>query len=178
MGSEAFVAARRQSLGNVCVQDARRSTRVCRRLSAGPERRSTISAGFTGQSRPHFRQHHVMIAARPLMVVSSAMEPTAAQKMQRAGTVNFSVDGADATLLAFHQGDALFIPFRDATSGKDTYGAGRYVEAEALGGGRYLLDFNHAYNPYCAYNDDWRCPLPPAENWLKVAIRAGEKSFH
>ena len=88
MGSEAFVAAGRQSLGNVCVQDARRSTRVCRRLSPGPERRSTISAGFTGQSRPHFRQHHVTIAARPLMVVSSAMEPTAAQKMQRAGTVN------------------------------------------------------------------------------------------
>jgi hypothetical protein len=98
--------------------------------------------------------------------------------LQRAGTVTFSVDGTDATLLAFHQGDELFIPFRDATSGKDTYGAGRYVEAEALGGGRYLLDFNRAYNPYCAYNDDWRCPLPPAENWLKVAIRAGEKSFH
>jgi uncharacterized protein (DUF1684 family) len=98
--------------------------------------------------------------------------------LQRAGTVTFRVDGADATLLAFHQGDELFIPFRDATSGKDTYGAGRYVEAEALGGGRYLLDFNRAYNPYCAYNDDWRCPLPPAENWLQVAIRAGEKSFH
>jgi len=80
--------------------------------------------------------------------------------------------------IAFHQGDELFIPFRDATSGKDTYGAGRYVEAEPLGKGRYLLDFNRAYNPYCAYNDDWRCPLPPAENWLTVAIRAGEKSFH
>jgi uncharacterized protein (DUF1684 family) len=52
------------------------------------------------------------------------------------------------------------------------------VEAEALGNGRYLLDFNRAYNPYCAYNDDWRCPLPPTENWLTVAIRAGEKSFH
>lgn len=98
--------------------------------------------------------------------------------LQRAGTVRFSVDGTDATLVAFHQGDALFIPFRDATSGKETYGAGRYVEAEALGEGRYLLDFNRAYNPYCAYNDDWRCPLPPAENWLTVAIRAGEKSFH
>jgi uncharacterized protein (DUF1684 family) len=98
--------------------------------------------------------------------------------LQRAGTVRFSVDGTEATLIAFHQGDVLFIPFRDVTSGKDTYGAGRYVEAEPMGGGRYLLDFNRAYNPYCAYNDDWRCPLPPAENWLKVAIRAGEKSFH
>ena len=98
--------------------------------------------------------------------------------LQRAGIVRFTVDGTDTTLLAFQQGDDLFIPFRDATSGKDTYGAGRYVEAEPLGDGRYLLDFNRAYNPYCAYNDDWRCPLPPAENWLKVAIRAGEKSFH
>jgi uncharacterized protein (DUF1684 family) len=98
--------------------------------------------------------------------------------LQRAGTVRFTVDGADATLVAFQQGDDLFIPFRDATSGKDTYGAGRYVEAEPLGGGKYLLDFNRAYNPYCAYNDDWRCPLPPTENWLTVAIRAGEKSFH
>ena len=97
--------------------------------------------------------------------------------LQRAGTVRFTIDGADTSLLAFHQGDALFIPFRDATSGTDTYGAGRYVEAEALGGGRYLLDFNRAYNPYCAYNDDWRCPLPLPENWLKVAIRAGEKGF-
>jgi len=98
--------------------------------------------------------------------------------LQRAGTVRFTVDGTAATLLAYNQGDDLFIPFRDATSGKETYGAGRYLEAEPLGGGRYLLDFNRAYNPYCAYNDDWRCPLPPSENWLTVAIRAGEKSFH
>ena len=98
--------------------------------------------------------------------------------LQRAGTVRFSVDGTETTLLAFHQGDELFIPFRDATSGKDTYGAGRYVEAEALGNGRYLLDFNRAYNPYCAYNDAWRCPLPPRENWLAVPISAGELSFH
>ena len=97
--------------------------------------------------------------------------------LQRAGTVRFTVDGIEATLLAYNQGDDLFIPFRDATSGKDTYGAGRYLEAEPLGAGRYLLDFNRAYNPYCAYNDDWRCPLPPAENWLKVAIRAGERTF-
>jgi len=98
--------------------------------------------------------------------------------LQRAGTVRFTVDGTAATLLAYNQGDDLFIPFRDATSGKETYGAGRYLEAEPVGGGRYLLDFNRAYNPYCAYNDDWRCPLPPSENWLTVAIRAGEKSFH
>ena len=52
------------------------------------------------------------------------------------------------------------------------------VRVEPLGGGRFTLDFNRAYNPYCAYNDAWRCPLPPSENWLAVAIRAGELSFH
>jgi uncharacterized protein (DUF1684 family) len=100
------------------------------------------------------------------------------QHLPRAGTLRFAIDAKPIGLVAYEQGHDLFIPFRDATSGKDTYGAGRYVEAEALGGGKYLLDFNRAYNPYCAYNDDWRCPLPPAENWLTVAIRAGEKSFH
>ena len=100
------------------------------------------------------------------------------QLLARAGTVRFSVGGRDAALIAYEQGNELFIPFRDATSGTDTYGAGRYVEAHPLGGERYDLDFNSAYNPYCAYNDNWSCPLPPRENWLDVAIRAGEKSFH
>jgi uncharacterized protein len=98
--------------------------------------------------------------------------------LRRAGTVRFDVAGERVGLTAFEQGDELFIPFRDATSGNETYGAGRYVEAEALGDGRFDLDFNRAYNPYCAYNDAWRCPLPPRENWLAVPIRAGERSFH
>ena len=98
--------------------------------------------------------------------------------LPRAGTVRFDVGGERLGLTAFAQGDTLFIPFRDATSGNDTYGAGRYVEAEPLGEGRFELDFNRAYNPYCAYNDAWRCPLPPRENWLAVPIRAGEMSFH
>ncbi len=98
--------------------------------------------------------------------------------MRRAGYVSFRVGGREAKLLTYEQGHDLFIPFRDATSGKETYGAGRYVEAELVGKGRFLLDFNRAYNPYCAYNENWRCPLPPRENWLDVAIRAGEQSFH
>ena len=126
---------------------------------------------------PAFR-FEVSLEGEPGGVEEVEMSDGTTDHLQRAGTIRFSVDGTEATLLAFHQGDELFIPFRDATSGTDTYGAGRYVEAEALGKGRYLLDFNRAYNPYCAYNDDWRCPLPPAENWLTVAIRAGEKSFH
>jgi uncharacterized protein (DUF1684 family) len=70
----------------------------------------------------------------------------------------------------------LFLPFRDTTSGKETYGAGRYLDLHAHGD-EVVVDFNYAYNPNCAYNPDWNCPLPPAENWLKVPIRAGEKAF-
>ena len=100
------------------------------------------------------------------------------QHLARAGTVRFSIDGHAAALVAYEQGDELFIPFRDTTSGGETYGAGRYVEAHPIGRGRYDLDFNTAYNPYCAYNENWSCPLPPGENWLDIAIRAGEKNFH
>jgi uncharacterized protein (DUF1684 family) len=100
------------------------------------------------------------------------------QHLPRAGTLRLRIGDRDIALAAYDQGHELFIPFRDATSGGDTYGAGRYVEAHALGADRYDVDFNTAYNPYCAYNDAWSCPLPPRENWLDVPITAGEKSFH
>ena len=72
----------------------------------------------------------------------------------------------------------FFLPFVDSLAGQETYPAGRYVEVERLPNGKFQVDFNLAYNPYCAYNDQWSCPLTPAENRLKVAIRAGEKVFH
>lgn len=97
--------------------------------------------------------------------------------LERAGEVRVRIADQDVTLVAYRQHEDLFIPFRDATSGHETYGAGRYVEARAIARGRWLLDFNYAYNPYCAYNDSWRCPLPPRDNWLAVPIRAGEKTF-
>jgi len=105
------------------------------------------------------------------------MSDGSSSRLRRAGYVRFRVGERDVRLLAFEQGRDLFIPFRDGTSGKETYGAGRYVEAEPLGKRRFLLDFNRAYNPYCAYNDAWRCPLPPRENWTDVQIRAGERIF-
>ena len=74
--------------------------------------------------------------------------------------------------------DSFFLPFQDAGRGAETYGAGRYVDVEELADGRLRIDFNYAYNPYCAYNDGWSCPLPPAENRLDIAIRAGEKVYH
>jgi len=71
----------------------------------------------------------------------------------------------------------LFIPFRDATSGTETYGSGRYLDFKENTSGIYDLDFNRAYNPYCAYENSYSCPVPPAENTLSVSIRAGEKVF-
>jgi uncharacterized protein (DUF1684 family) len=101
------------------------------------------------------------------------------QHYHRIGTVHFEVEGQAAQLAIYESlehGD-LFLPFRDATSGKESYGAGRYLEPIALGNDRLLVDFNLAYNPYCAYSPDFSCPLPPIENWLKVPIRAGERNF-
>ena len=84
---------------------------------------------------------------------------------------------ADLTIFKDQRSDNLFLPFADATSGNETYGAGRYLEIEMQNEGQLLVDFNYAYNPYCAYNENWSCPLTPAENRLSVAIRAGESLF-
>jgi uncharacterized protein (DUF1684 family) len=106
--------------------------------------------------------------------------------MVRYGFFDFEIDGVRQRLYAYrsapqpghhHEDASLFVPFRDATSGKESYGAARYLDIEEDPSGEHLLDFNLAYNPYCAYSDDYVCPFPPRENWLTVAIRAGEKTF-
>ena len=102
----------------------------------------------------------------------------------RWGEFRFAVEGAEQTLQAYKadpEVDHLWVPFRDATSGESTYGAGRYLDLEAdehrTPDGEWVLDFNLAYNPYCAYSDRYECPLIPMENWLDVPIEAGEKSY-
>ena len=101
----------------------------------------------------------------------------AVQPYQKHGRFKFTVDGQEAELTIYASDYGYFLPFADALAGSETYGAGRYLEPEPLGGGKFLVDFNLAYNPYCAYNPNWSCPVPPKENRLKVAIRAGEKAF-
>ena len=96
----------------------------------------------------------------------------------RYGKFQFQVDGQTAELTIFRNQHGYFLPFVDALAGKETYPAGRYLEPEALPGERFFVDFNLAYNPYCAYNEMWSCPITPAENRLKVPIQAGEKIFH
>ena len=100
------------------------------------------------------------------------------QTYVRYGRFKFSVDGQPAELTIYASPHGFFLPFVDALAGTETYGAGRYLDPETLPNGKFLIDFNLAYNPYCAYNENWSCPLTPFENRLKVAIRAGEKTFH
>jgi hypothetical protein len=74
-------------------------------------------------------------------------------------------------------GGEFFLPFKDKTSGTETYSDGRYLYIEPISGGKVLIDFNRAYNPFCAYNEKYTCPFAPKENWLGTAIQAGEKRF-
>jgi uncharacterized protein (DUF1684 family) len=100
------------------------------------------------------------------------------QIYERFGTFKFMADEEETGLTIYRGPHGFFLPFVDSLAGRETYPAGRYLEPEPLPGGRFLVDFNVAYNPYCAYNEMWSCPITPAENRLKVAIRAGEKLFH
>jgi hypothetical protein len=100
------------------------------------------------------------------------------QRYTRYGKFKFEVDGQATELTLYASGHGFFLPFVDSLANTETYGAGRYLDPEPLPEGRLLIDFNLAYNPYCAYSDRWSCPLTPFENRLKVAIRAGEKLYH
>ncbi|MFI5286532.1 MAG: DUF1684 domain-containing protein [Candidatus Dormibacteria bacterium] len=104
---------------------------------------------------------------------------------ERAGIAHCSLGGAALSLSMFWLLDyagGFFLSFRDATSGDETYGAGRYVLDTAKGAdlgldgtGRVVVDFNFSYQPSCSYDPRWSCPLPPRENWLTIPIRAGER---
>ena len=102
------------------------------------------------------------------------------RRMQVVGTLEFTLNGQPLSLGALSPAGepirALFVPFADLTTGKETYSAGRYLDIPPTSTGLYTIDFNDAYNPTCAYNASYECPFPPASNRLKVEIRAGEKA--
>lgn len=104
------------------------------------------------------------------------------------GTLIFSINGAKNVLHVYQSlrymnhpiyGKQYFIPFKDVTNGSETYGGGRYIDIDKsqFESGKLMLDFNAAYNPWCAYADGYNCPVPPNENHLDVSIKAGEMSF-
>ncbi len=125
-------------------------------------------------------QLHRYPAPRQIMLATNTGE---IRRGLRYGYFDFKVSGQDCRLQVYRLEDSsgsaasLFIPFRDATSGVETYASGRYIDLKENTTGIYELDFNRAYNPYCAYNSDFSCPVPPAENTLAAAVRAGEKKY-
>lgn len=120
----------------------------------------------------------------PLTLITTNGEERPCEKV---GYVTFTVDGRRCRLQVYRLldverregGDGLFLPFTDATTGRDTYAAGRYVDLEGPEGGPYVLDFNKAYNPLCAYGmpERFQCPVTPRENRLDVRVEAGERGF-
>jgi uncharacterized protein len=130
-----------------------------------------------------------LAAGKPIMIPLTHNSPP--RPYERYAKASFrSPQGEDVVLHLYaplhdhhghepHEPHDLFLPFRDATSGPKTYGAGRYVEVvnifdTGVKEATLRIDFNYAYNPFCAYNMNYVCPLPPQENWLKVAVEAGE----
>ena len=103
------------------------------------------------------------------------------------GELHFSIDGKELKLNVYQNvdlkkkpgyDDYLFLPFSDLTCGKDSYIGGRYIDMRIPKSGKVTIDFNQAYNPYCAYNYEYSCPIVPLENDLDIEINAGVKKFH
>jgi uncharacterized protein (DUF1684 family) len=115
----------------------------------------------------------------PRLVIELPTSSTELRKMQRVGTLTFTVKGTTLTLTAFADEGVLtitrlFVPFGDLTSGTETYRGGRYLELDRTST-TLRFDFNRAYHPFCVYNAGYVCPVPPPENRLAVAIQAGER---
>lgn len=117
------------------------------------------------------------------MKTSTSRKP----KYIRYGTVFFTIDGVAMQLNVYQDVELsksdkyknhLFLPFSDLTCGKDSYIGGRYIDLEIPKGNTIEIDFNQSYNPYCAYNHKYSCPIVPLENDLNIAIKAGVKTFH
>ena len=152
----------------------------------GPQRPRFTSLPSFGYD-PAFRTLGVLVDAEPvhLEVEASGDEPGASFGFTRFGTIRFELRSLALSLDAFWlegYGGGLFVPFRDLTSGNETYGAGRYLldtvkgsDLGVHGDGRLVLDFNFAYNPSCSYDPTWVCPLAPPGNRLDVEVRAGER---
>ena len=133
---------------------------------------------------PELRFEDLSLAPYAGTEPSSFQIPTSDGQLRpahRAGTFEFELGGEIRRLTGYvldggtDSTDSVFVPFLDATSGTETYGAGRYLDLEAEPDGRYALDFNLAYHPYCVYAPTYSCPLTPAENRLPIRIEAGER---
>ncbi|UTW61351.1 DUF1684 domain-containing protein [bacterium SCSIO 12741] len=103
-------------------------------------------------------------------------------RYQKYARMDFLIGDTACTLFAYkaldHEEEGLFVPFTDLTNGNGSYATGRYLDVSIPEGDSLTLDFNKSYNPYCAYNDRYSCPVPPQDNQLVVHLLAGEKKYH
>lgn len=117
--------------------------------------------------------------SNPPVMIELATSRKTVDRLVKVGSLSFRLAGEGYTLTAFAAADAgldrLFVPFGDLTNRTETYGGGRYLNLTRTATGLYDLDFNMAYNPFCVYDVNYTCPLPPPENRLAIAIRAGER---
>ncbi len=144
--------------------------------------KSPVRTGFKGIEmypfNPAFRVVATFEAYPEPKIVQIPTVIGVADPMKVWGRIHFTLKGKKFTLEPVDEGDGrLFIIFRDSTSGKTTYPAGRFVYAEPPKDGKVILDFNQSYNPPCAFTRFATCPLPPPQNVMKVAITAGEKNY-
>lgn len=114
--------------------------------------------------------------ATPDLEISSSTGGSSRYPVAGVVTVPFSAETMSLVVLQGEEGE-MFIPFRDATSGVASYAGGRYAPLERAPNGRLIVDFNRSINPYCAYDEDFSCPLPPARNWIGHSIEAGERAY-
>ncbi|MFT3841574.1 MAG: DUF1684 domain-containing protein [Myxococcaceae bacterium] len=145
-----------------------------------------LRKGFTGLKywpvSDKFRVKAKVERLQDAEVITMEVSRGQQRKMVKAARLSFEVDGKTHSLIGYTQArshgfavhEKLFVPFRDGTSAHGSYGAGRYIDLEDPGGAELTLDFNDCYSPYCAYSDDYSCPLPPRENWLELRVEAGE----
>jgi uncharacterized protein (DUF1684 family) len=147
-----------------------------------PAGRATFKGLAYFDIQPEFRVPAFLTENRgePPIVIEMQQTDGQTAKMRKVGSLGFALGTAHYTLTAFADiNDStmqrLFVPFGDLTNGTDTYKGGRFLNLNRTPTGLYDLDFNEAFHPYCVYNSNWICPVPPRENRLEVAIRAGER---
>jgi hypothetical protein len=144
------------------------------------DKRATFPALAYFPTDPTYRTGAELTAVQGGPTLDMPTSTGQVRKMRRVGTLAFTLKGRPMTLTAFVEADQndmrrLFVPFGDLTNGTETYPGGRYLDLDRTATGIYDIDFNRAYHPFCFYNPTYDCPYPPAENRLKVPIRAGER---
>jgi len=144
------------------------------------DKRATFPPLTYFATNPEYRVPSALTVSRADNFIEMPTSTGLRRRMQRIGTLDFTLKGEPSKLTAFVDATdrdlrRLFVPFGDRTNGTETYPAGRYLDLERTATGIYEIDFNRAYHPFCFYNPTYDCPIPPRENRLTTPIRAGEK---